>query len=499
MSAHLCGLQNQLLRGFTVSLHHTFMSKFNTAFFLVALFCGVVISTVNSGCAQVGSPTGGPRDSTAPKLVRANPEYGATNFDGKNITLTFDEYIDVQDIQSNVQTSPLQKINPVVKAGLNTISIRLKDTLRPNTTYSIDFGNAIKDVNEGNVYKNLTYVFSTGNYIDSLTIQGRALLAETGEADSTLKAYLYRTKNDTAVLAQKPDYIANVDGSGNFRFKNLPGDAFYLYVLTDGDGGKTYNSTSEMFGFTNGNKPVSSLTPDSTILLYAFKKPAKDLPPPVTRPATNPRDRGNAAENKLRYTFAAKDNTQDILQPVEIVFTNALAQADSAGIYITDTNYNRIPGQRITLDSTAKIVSIEKQLSQGEPYFLMLRQDLIKDSAGATIFKSDTLKFAAKRTEDYGSVVLRFANLKLNQKPVLQLLQGQTVKNTYPLASAEWSLNMILPGEYSFRILYDTNGNGVWDPGDFRKNIQPEISVFIPEKIGVRRNFENESEITLRQ
>ena len=123
---------------------------------------------------------------------------------------------------------------------MNTITVKLKDTLEPNTTYTLNFGNAIKDVNEGNILKNFTYIFSTGTYIDSLELRGKVLLAETGETDTTLTVMLHTNKDDSAVVKEKPRYIAKVGRQGNFDFQNLPPETFYLYALKDEGGTHRY-------------------------------------------------------------------------------------------------------------------------------------------------------------------------------------------------------------------------------------------------------------------
>ncbi len=105
---------------------------------------------------------------------------------------------------------------------LNTITVKLKDSLESNTTYSINFRNAIKDFSEGNILKGFTYIFSTGQYIDSLEITGKVILAETGKVDSTLIVMLHTCADDSIVVKEKPRYIAKVDGKGSFIFKNLP-------------------------------------------------------------------------------------------------------------------------------------------------------------------------------------------------------------------------------------------------------------------------------------
>jgi hypothetical protein len=187
-----------------------------------------------TGCAQVGYPTGGDKDTIPPELVKATPAERAINFTGKEITLTFNEYIEVADIQNNVLIAPFPKTTPNITHKLKTVTIKLKDTLLPNTTYAIDFGNSLKDLNEGNPFRNYTYVFSTGSTIDSMTLSGTVVMAETGKIDSTITAVLYKDAPDSAVQNRKPNYIARLNSQGNFTFKNLSAGAFKLYALKDG-------------------------------------------------------------------------------------------------------------------------------------------------------------------------------------------------------------------------------------------------------------------------
>jgi hypothetical protein len=136
-----------------------------------ALIIIILISGISGpGCANIIPPQGGPKDSIAPVLMKANPENSARNFTGNKINFTFDEFVELQNVQENLLVSPLPKTNPSVDYKLNTVSVKIKDSLEANTTYILNFGDAIKDVNEGNVMKGFTYVFSTGRYIDSLEL-----------------------------------------------------------------------------------------------------------------------------------------------------------------------------------------------------------------------------------------------------------------------------------------------------------------------------------------
>ena len=157
-----------------------------------------------TGCANMVPPTGGPRDSLPPVLISADPDEGALHFNGKKIVLSFDEYIDLKDVRKNLIVSPVPKSQPSVEYKLKTITILMKDTLQPNTTYALDFGRAVVDNHEGNVLKNFTYVFSTGNYIDSIRLSGRVIMAKSVKRDSSLIVLLHDKLDDSAVVKEKP-------------------------------------------------------------------------------------------------------------------------------------------------------------------------------------------------------------------------------------------------------------------------------------------------------
>src|SRR5688572_24860527 len=139
---------------------------------------------VQTGCANIIPPEGGLRDSVPPVLRKADPADSSRNFSDNSITLSFDEYVNADNYLQEMIVSPVPTNMPTVTRKLNTVTVKLRDSLEPNTTYSINFGNTIKDVNEGNTLKNFTYIFSTGPYFDSLQFTGNVLLAESGEADT---------------------------------------------------------------------------------------------------------------------------------------------------------------------------------------------------------------------------------------------------------------------------------------------------------------------------
>ena len=449
----------------------------------------LVVVTGGSGCAQIGAPTGGPRDSIPPRLLKASPAQNSTNFQGNKVTLTFDEYVVLDDVPNNVIVSPLQKNNPVIDYKLRTVTVRLKDSLLPNTTYSINFGNAIKDNNEGNPTKNLTYVFSTGNSIDSLQQSGKVIIAETGKTDSAVIAMLYRNADDSSVQKRKPDYIAKLKGDGSFIFNNLSAGTYKIYALKDGDGGKTYNSKVELFAFADRDIVVAA--GNQPITLYASAEEKDSRGPSGLGLAKTP------VPKVFRYSTTLTSQEQELPDALELSFNRSVKKFDAEKIILTDTNYKPIAAVQISLDSTKKKLSLSTKWQEGSKYRLIINNAAVTDSAGNNLPKSDTIRFSTKKETDYGNVVLRFSNLDLSKHPVIQFVVGDEVKFAYPLTATEWSKKIFKPGEYELRILYDDNNNGKWDPGHYSKKVQPEKAITLPQKLNVKGNWDNEMDLRL--
>ncbi len=452
-------------------------------FFILIVISITEVQTMISGCAQIMAPTGGNRDTLPPKLVNANPIQPATNFKGNRITLYFDEYVQLQDIQQNLLVSPTPVKNPYIDAKLRTVTIRLRDTLEPNTTYTINLGNSIRDINESNVLKDFRYVFSTGSSIDSLFFTGKVQLAETGKTDSTVIVLLYKNLADSAVAKQKPKYIARLDGAGNFSFQNLAAGEYKIYALKDGDGSRTYNSKTELFGFSDSSVIVNSTTPP--VLLYAYAE-EKERP----RPAVS--------EKKLTYTTQFSTQKHDVQTDLVIAFNRPLKNVDKQKIILTDTLNNIIKGVTVTTDSTNKNILIKTNWVQNTDYKLMILKDFAVDTSGLySLTRSDTIHFKTKGEADYGTVRLKFLNFDQTKNPVVQFVQNDVVISSYPLTSDRWSAPLFNPGEYEMRILFDDNKNGVWDPGNFERKKQPEKVYSIPQRLSVRQNFEKDIDIEL--
>ncbi|MDB5006108.1 MAG: hypothetical protein JWP45_501 [Mucilaginibacter sp.] len=235
---------------------------------IALLFC---LALLNAGCANRQLPQGGPRDHDPPKLLKATPQNMTRFFKAKVITLDFDEFIKLTNQYSEISVSPTPAKVPDYKLKGKSLVITLKDTLEPNTTYVINFGKAIADVNESNVLKNFTYVFSTGAHIDSLSIAGKVINTLTGEREKEATVMLFTLKQDSLLFGKKrPTIFTTTDSAGNFTLNNLHPNNYRIYALKEKVANKIYDNDDELIAF---NKNVIHLTRDTeNVQLKLFKQ-----------------------------------------------------------------------------------------------------------------------------------------------------------------------------------------------------------------------------------
>lgn len=467
------------------------MKKILSSLIAVCFFF-LIIEVSQTGCANIIPPGGGPRDSLPPILVNAFPKDSSLNSKLNKIVLTFNEYIELKNVTENLVVSPLPKNNPIVDFKLKEVSIKLKDSLEPNTTYAFDFGNSIVDNNEGNPAKNFTYVFSTGSTIDNNTFSGKVILAEDGKIDTTLIAVLYNNLNDTAVLKQRPKYIAKVNGDGSFTFKYLPKGNFALFAMPN-DYSKKYDDSTKLFAFADtivkiGNNPKN-------ISLYAYQEAKRKT---NTSTSNNSNKAEPEKDKRLKYTTNLDNGRQDLLnKDLKIEFSRKIQTYDSSKIILCDSNFKKITDYTITLDSTKTKLIIKKDWLENTVFKLILPKDGIKDTTNATLAKTDTLKFFTKLFDDYGSVKIRFNNLDTTTNPVLLIFKETTLIEAIKINQRDFSRKLFQPGEYDLKILFDKNKNGVWDAGNYFIKKQPEIVRQLNKKLSVRAKWDNETDIEL--
>lgn len=217
-----------------------------------------MLTALLSACAQITAPTGGDRDIQAPVVIRETPVNGSVNFDDQSIEIEFDEFIQLTGAQ-DIVISPSPTPPPEISAKKKTLSIRWKSDLDSATTYSIFFGGSVGDINENNKLDNYSYVFSTGSFLDSLTL-GASVQAEAGKVPEGTYLLLYRDLSDSAFLSKRPVYLSRVGTDGQATLRNLRAGTYQAYVLCDKNLNYYYDLPTELIGFMDN--PV--ILPDST-------------------------------------------------------------------------------------------------------------------------------------------------------------------------------------------------------------------------------------------
>ncbi len=197
----------------------------------IVLYCIAIL--LLSSCAIIVRPTGGPKDVTPPKVLEYSPDNKSLHFTGKKIRITFDEYIQLKNLDKQLIVSPPLKYAPVAIVKGKVLEITIKDTLKDGTTYTFNFGNAIVDNDEGNQIRNFQYVVSTGDHLDSLSVTGNLQDAFTHDPIKGGYVSLYSNLDDSAAYKKVPQYIGLADDNGNYRIDNIAAGTYRLIAISN--------------------------------------------------------------------------------------------------------------------------------------------------------------------------------------------------------------------------------------------------------------------------
>ena len=308
--------------------------KLKYLFFCLAMLLTAFLA---QRCANAVAPTGGPKDERPPVVVEAVPENHSVNFVGKKIEITFDEYITLDNASQNVMISPPLSEKPDIKLKNKTVVIKFKENLAANTTYTIDFGTAIKDLHEGNPFKDYVYSFSTGDYIDTLCIAGKVLNASDKKPVENAYVSLYsadRDNLDSLPMTTTPNYITKTDKEGNFRLTGLADRQYLVFALKDANSNLYFDLPNEEVAFLDTLVPASYLqTPkpqvadttatDSTLLINdsiptAVADSLLEIPSDssiiIPKDTIPQRVFDQKALNLTLYMFTEVDSTQVLLE-----------------------------------------------------------------------------------------------------------------------------------------------------------------------------------------
>lgn len=339
------------------------------------LLLAMIAAAVMVACANMGRPEGGPRDETPPVYVRSNPALGQLRVNNNKITVEFDENVTLDDAMNKIVVSPAQRTTPAITSNAKRVTIELRDTLIPNTTYTIDFADAIKDLNEGNVLDGLAIDFATGDTIDTLRLSGMVFEARTLEPAQGMLVGVYSNLSDTAISTLPFERITKTNQLGEFTIRNLKAGTYRVYALNDVNRDYhwdrsedvafydvTVSPTSEPATVTdtltreNGERDslvtrnITRFLPDDLLLTWFNEGYASQYLKDYKRPE----------RNKITFQFGAKSDTLPILRLLnthragdEISSWAALDASptlDTLTYWITDTSLVALDS--ITLEAT---------------------------------------------------------------------------------------------------------------------------------------------------
>jgi len=518
--------------------------------YILFLFVLILVS-----CAKRGSITGGLKDTIAPVLKMSFPKNFSTNFKGNQIKLTFDEYIKLKDLRKQLIISPPMKNEPLILPTnvSKYLTVKINDTLQPNTTYSFNFGQSIEDNNEGNPFNQFKYVFSTGTYIDSLTLGGAIKDAYNKELESFVSVMLYEVNDkfkDSVVYNQNPRYITNtLDSSKTFKLENLKAGKYLLVAMKDYNSNTKFNPEKDKIGF---RKQFVTIPNDTTFELKLFKEsgPFKAFKPIQTSDnrIILPYE-GVAKDSKITLKngaeilpsiitkFPKKDSLQIWLQPLKV---DSLQLAVTKDKYKVDFTF-KIKDQK---KDSLKISPIQNSiLNFREQFTLGTATPLIKfDNSKIKIFNKDSVavvfttkyddfnqqlhfdfkkepsekytfsimpgaltdylkrsndtlayKLATKDLGDYGNLTVNLENV--NRFPVIVELtndKGDVLATEFSESNTKIELNLVEPALFWLRLIYDDNKNREWDTGNYIEKRQAEEVVYFSKPIDVRANWDVE-------
>ena len=211
----------------------------------------LMLMIVVYSCASMGNPDGGPYDEEPPKFVRSTPKPFAINSKEKKVTIEVDEFIKLEKAAEKVVVSPPQLEQPEIKASGRKVVVGLVDSLRPNTTYTIDFADAIVDNNEGNPLGNYAFTFSTGTTIDTMEVSGTVLSASDLEPVKNIQVGLHSDLSDSAFMKKPFDRVSRTDSRGHFSIRGIAPGKYRIYALMDGNQNYLFDSKTEMIAFSD--------------------------------------------------------------------------------------------------------------------------------------------------------------------------------------------------------------------------------------------------------
>lgn len=509
---------------------------------------GLCLILTLGGCAVQSTPEGGEKDTVPPEIVRTVPENRSLHFSAGKIEIEFNEYVKLDNFTGQFISSPPLKHPVEHHLRGKRLILELEDTLRPNTTYTFSFGNCIKDITENNPQTEFKYVFSTGAILDSQIVSGTITDAFTAVPQTGVMVAMYDTASeDSAFMKEPPLYYGLTDENGSFTIENMSPGAFRMVAIEDKNFDYTWSGAAERLAFPDGII-YSSDNPSVTLRMFKsgneykfyrgkyadfgklemyFSVPAdsvlverldtNDTGFYIERPlngdtiqmwtsAIRAGDYGEwlirsgelAGADTMKVKFTEKDTTQLKLalstkppfSPADSVIITSTTPLLSSNIPIRVTDEDSVQIAVEVIRSGVRNIRLEADWQYGKKYTWSLDSGMVRDLFGQL---NDSTGQTFKILQD-NELSIFHLNVQSDsiQTKVLEIFndKGVVLYSTRLTDGIQVDLVDLHPQKIQARVIYDRNGNGKWDPGDYFEGRQPEKVIYLEKTVELRANWE---------
>ena len=523
----------------------------NTLFF-------ISIALIIASCANRGSPSGGEKDILPPVILKSVPENYSTNFKGNEIRIYFDEYVKTKNLSRQLVISPPMNTQPNITplgSASKYITIKIFDTLQPNTTYAFNFGNSIVDNNEENPFKYYRYVFSTGDFIDSLAVKGNIKDALKFDVDDFVSVGLYEldsTYTDSLIYKTQPNYITNtLDSTTNFTIENVKAGKYMLRALKDNNSDNKFQQKTEKIAFYE--TPIT--LPQDTSKTFELQLFAEEVNYRTVKPSLVAGEKiifgyeGDYKNTKIELLSKVTDSFKGRYYKNEktdslFYYYNPRLKVDSLIFKVSNTNSSfraRINYKRITFfvfysycksiydlyvsanipfesidetkisirdkdsslvafkteyDSLKNSYALKFKKAQDNKYKIQLLPNALTDLFENT---NDTLNYSLNTQTEYQFFNSRIILENAKYPVIVQLTDSkfEVMAEQYITEAQPIDFRFLEPKKFYLRVIYDSNKNGKYDTGDYLKGIQPERVSYHPDIIEGTAGFDEVTTLKL--
>jgi uncharacterized protein (DUF2141 family) len=503
-------------------------------------------------CAQQTPITGGEKDTVAPiidTLKLTAPANGSINFNTQSITINFNELVVLKNADKQIIITPFLESQPDIYTKGKKVIVDFKEPLSPNTTYIINFGDAIVDITEGNVFRNYKYVFSTGSYIDSLQYEAFVYEAASKKSQKDILVMLYKDHEDSVVSKIKPSYFGKTNASGKCVIQNIAAGEYKVVALKDENGNYKFDPKEELIGYREEKFIAASDTIQDTIGIFLSQPEQLE----IISSTVNANGKGTVILNtqihkdsiifadSVKALFIGSEytisKTRDTIQywinpsasernkyPMIVVngkkFNTYLKQpTDSILKFKTNAGRNLKPQEDLYFEFFQPIETINEELIKLFKDSTIMEFEIIQTSLTkvmiAADFKQDfqykvellpgavtsyyniindtiTALFEKNEANKYGNIILS-VDTKEDIDFILALMEGEKTIKTIQLKKSELAnvnFQNLKSGKYSFRLIFDANSNGIWDTGNYYEHTQPERVEYYNEEIDLKKGWD---------